>query len=283
MFDIQFNVGDLHLSLFSLVKGILLLLILLWGAGRLSRIAENRLKSIKRLEPSLQELFSKLLRTLFFSVTALFSLSVMGIDISAFTLIGGAIGVGIGFGLQKIVSNLVCGIILLLDRSIKPGDVIALDNGATYGIVYKLGARCVSVRTRSGKEHLIPNEDLITQRTENWSFSDSMLRLKLPVRVAFDADPRTVLRLLEEIGKSTPRVLKHPAVGARLVGLGDYGYLFELRIWIADPQNGLSQVRSDLYVRIVETLRAHGIKIPVPQLELASSVPVSEAVYSQSV
>lgn len=284
MDKIALNIGDLHLSLLSTLKGGLTFSLLLWGTATLSRRAEREMKRAVKIEPTLQALFIKLIRVFLIAFSILIALSSVGLDLSAFAVFGGAIGVGIGFGLQKVVSNLICGIILLLDRSVKPGDVIALDQGKSYGEINRLGARCVSVRTRSGKEHLIPNEDFITYKLENWSLSDSLLRITLPMRASLDADVPLVMDLLIKASEGVDRVLKSPIPCARLSGFSDSAIEFELRVWINDPQNGLSKVQSDIYINIWTLFKKHGITIPHSQndVHLRTSLDHHPAALSES-
>lgn len=265
---IALNVGDLHLSVLSLLKGALSLMLLLWGALSFSRLIEQRIKTYTQIEASLRVLFSKFVKVSFVVMALFVAVGSMGIDMSAFAVFGGAIGVGIGFGLQKVVSNLICGVILLLDRSIKPGDVVALDAGNTYGVVNRLSGRCVSIRTRSGKEHLIPNEDFITQKVENWSYSDNNVRLHLPVGVSYDSDVRQVSELLLQSVEQVARVLQSPKPAVRLLRFGDHSIDFELRVWIRDPKNGLNNVRSEVNQNIWELFQKHGVEIPYPQRDV---------------
>ncbi len=262
------NAGGIHISLFSLMKAGFLFFILIWGTQKASHWVEIKLKKSSSVEPILQELLNKLIRVSFIAFSILIGLSSTGLDLSAFAVFGGAIGVGIGFGLQKVISNLICGIILLVDRSIKPGDVIALDNGKSYGVINKLGARCVSVRTRSGKEHLIPNEEFIINKTENWTFTDSLIRIDVPIQASHTADPRLVLQLLLEASEGVDRVLRDPLPAPRLRGLGEVGLEFEIRVWINDPQLGLSKIENDLYINILKKFREHNIEIPFPTRDL---------------
>lgn len=262
------NIGGLHISLPSLVKAGCLFFVLIWSTLKASKWVEIKLKKSASVEPILQELFNKLIRISFIAFSVLIALSSAGLDLSAFAVFGGAIGVGIGFGLQKVISNLICGIILLVDRSVKPGDVIALNGGKSYGIVHKLGARCVSVRTRAGKEHLIPNEEFIVHKSENWTFSDSLIRLSIPMQASFDSDPDLVLKLLNESAEGVKRVLLDPPPGARLRGFSDSTMDFELRVWINDPHNGLSKVESDIYINILKKFRQNNIEIPFPTRDL---------------
>lgn len=174
-------IGNFRLSLLLVLKGGVTLAVFIWIANALSRLAEQRLRVFTPLTPAVQVLASKLVRMTLLTLAVVLALGSIGIDLTAFAVFSGAIGVGVGFGLQKVVSNLVSGVILLMDRSIKPGDVIEIDN--TYGSVIALNARYASVQTRDGKEFLIPNEDLITQRVTNWSFSSDLIRQHVGVGI----------------------------------------------------------------------------------------------------
>ena len=177
--------GELRVSLLTVIKGVLSATVLLWAASALSRLLETRIKRVPDLSPSIQVLMGKLLKITLLTIAVIIAMKSVGIDLTALALFSGAIGLGIGFGLQKVVSNIISGVILLLDKSIKPGDVIEL--GETFGWISSLGARYVSVVTRDGKEYLIPNEDLITQRVVNWSFSNQFVRLEIPVGVSYES------------------------------------------------------------------------------------------------
>jgi small-conductance mechanosensitive channel len=240
--------------------------VLLWAAMAGSRILEHRMQSVRGLTPSFRVLTGKLIRIALITVAFLIALSSVGIDLTAFAVFTGAVGVGVGFGLQKLVSNLISGVILLLDRSIKPGDVIEV--GETFGWVSSLNARYASVTTRDGKEWLIPNEDLITQRVTNLSFSSEQLRLLLPFGVSYDSDVRAAIALAVEAAKEVPRVLAHPAPVCRLMGFGDSSVDLELRIWINDPVNGVVNVRSEILLNMWDKFHANDIRIPFPQRDL---------------
>jgi small-conductance mechanosensitive channel len=199
------------------------------------------------------------------------ALGSIGIDLTAFAVFSGAVGVGVGFGLQKVVSNLISGVILLLDRSIKPGDVIGIDG--TYGSVIALNARYASVQTRDGKEYLIPNEDLITQQVTNWSFSDDLVRLHVKVGISYRSDPHAAIRLGLEAARDVPRVLSEPAPTCLLVEFGDSTIDLELRFWIRDPVNGITNVRSAVMLNMWDLYRQHGIELPHPQRDLTLRNP----------
>jgi small-conductance mechanosensitive channel len=199
------------------------------------------------------------------------ALSSVGIDLTVFALLGGAIGLGIGFGLQKIVSNLISGIIILLDRSIKPGDIIQV--GETFGWINSLGARYASVVTRDGTEWLIPNEDLITEKVVNWSYSHDAVRLKIPIGISYKADPRKAIDLCFEAAREEDRVLTNPPTNVLLKGFGDSSVDIEMRIWIRDPRNGVSNVKSAVLLRVWDKFHENGIEIPYPQRDLHLIAP----------
>jgi small-conductance mechanosensitive channel len=264
--QLAIDLGGVRISMLLLIKGVIVFAVLLKLASSASGLLEKRILNFEELTPSVQVLLSKALKITLLTVAVIVALSSLGINLSAFAFIGGAIGVGVGFGLQKVVSNLVSGVILLLDRSIKPGDVIAI--GSTYGRIQSLGARYVSVTTRDRTEYLIPNEDLITTQVINWSFSDKLVRLKIVVGVSYDSDIHDVMQLMVESAKKIPRVLTNPEPVCHLQNFGDNSIDMELRIWISDPENGVANVSSAVRVAIWDTFRSHSIEIPFPQRDL---------------
>ncbi len=272
IFDsLAISFGGLRISLLTILKGILVLILLLWMAQSILQIFEKRIKSSATLSPSLKVLFIKLLKVVLLTVAIVSSLGIVGIDLTSFTVFTGAVGVGIGFGLQKIISNLISGIILLLDKSIKPGDVITI--GDTYGWINSLGARYVSLVTRDGKEFLIPNEDLITHQVENWSFSNSAVRLKVPIGISYNADVRLAMDLCMEAAKENKRVIGIPQPICLLRGFGDSSVDLELRFWIDDPINGLGNVKSQVLLAVWDKFHQNNIEIPFPQRDLHIKSP----------
>ncbi|MDG4719112.1 MULTISPECIES: mechanosensitive ion channel family protein [Thalassospira] len=260
------QVGDFRVSVYGILKAVLSLAVLLWVASFGSRLFEQRIQKVHRLTPSVQVLMAKLLKLVLLSVAVLFALSTIGVDLTALAVFGGAVGVGIGLGLQRIVANLISGVILLLDRSIKPGDVIAI--GETFGWIQSLGARYTAVRTRDGTEFLIPNEDLITTQVENWSHSDVKLRLKIPVGIAYSCDPHFAINLCNEAAAKCKRVLENPGPNTLLRGFGDNSVDLEIRFWIDDPQNGRGNIISEILLNVWDTFKEHEIEIPFPQRDL---------------
>jgi small-conductance mechanosensitive channel len=261
--QLSITIGTFHLSLWMLIKATITLLIVVWIALAMSRWAEKQIHSNRYIEPSSKVLLSKFTKMAFVALGILLGLSNIGFDLSIFTLFGGAIGVGIGFGLQKVVSNLICGIVLLLDRTVKPGDVIALGSN-NFGIVNRLGARCVSVRTLAGEEHLIPNEEMITSKVENWSYTDTNLRVEVTIRVSFNEDVDLALRLLRQAAFNVRRILLDPRPVALIQNISEYAIELSLRVWIEDAHLGLGEVKSELYFNILRLFRQHQIQIPYP-------------------
>jgi len=260
------NVGQVRLSPLTVLKIAFSLWFALWLATALSTLLEKRLERSKDTNASTRVLISKLTRISLVLLAILIALSAVGIDLTALAIFSGALGVGLGFGLQKIFSNLVSGVILLVDKSIKPGDVISL--GTTFGWINYHGLRYTSVITRDGTEHLIPNEELITQRVENWSFSNDLVRLKAPIGISYDSDVRLAIQLCTEAAQMNPRVLRDPEPRAQLVGFGDSSVNLELRLWIDDPQQGRANVISEVLLSIWDKFHEHGITIPFPQRDL---------------
>jgi small-conductance mechanosensitive channel len=260
------QVGQLRLSPLTVVKVGLSLWFALWLANGIAGMVERRMARSQGSSATTRVLVSKLTRISLVTLAILVALSAVGIDLTALAVFSGALGVGLGFGLQKIFSNLVSGLILLMDRSIKPGDVISL--GPTYGWVNHLGLRYTSVITRDAIEHLIPNEELIVQRVENWSFSDSLVRLRIPVGISYDSDVRLAMKLCLESAAQIARVQKNPEPRINVTGFGDSSVNLELRVWINDPQQGRGSVISDVLLVIWDKFHEHGIQIPFPQRDL---------------
>lgn len=211
-----------------------------------------------------QKLLAQKLAAIAAVVIAFFvGIDLLGIDLTAFAVFSGALGLAVGFGLQKTFGNLIAGIILLMDRSIKPGDVIVV--GDSFGWVNKIGVRAVSVITRDGKEHLIPNENLMTQEVENWSYSDRNVRVRIPVGVGYDSDLKLAQELMLRAAQESPRVLRSPKPNVWLTSFGENRLDHDILVWISDPESGVGSVKSDVLNRLWLLFRDHGISVPYPQ------------------
>ena len=244
-----------------LLQAILTATVFLFAANWLSKKLKTRVETLPQVEPSLRILLSNALQIGLFFAAALLTLAGLSIPLSGLAVLGGAIGVGLGFGMQQIVANFVSGVILLTDRSIKPEDVIEVDE--TYGVVKSLGLRYASVVTRDGKEHLIPNEQLITDKVVNWSYSNREVRIKRRLRVEYETNLKEACALVVEGAKITPRVLETPAPVCLVMEFGDEAVELEARFWIDDPQNGVNNVGSAVMLNVWDRFSAAGIDIPL--------------------
>ena len=267
-----FSVGTFRLSLLNLIKAAFFLSVLLWASSSFGNFVDRRIQGVEELTPSLRVLLGKIIRIALIVVAVLVAMSGIGIDLTALTVLSGAVGVGIGFGLQKVVSNFISGIIILMDQSIKPGDTISL--GDTFGWIRELRARFVSVITRDGREFLIPNEDFITQQVINWSFTDKYVRLDVNFGVTYDADPHFVSKVAREAAGTVERVdtVRKPPV-CWLIGFGDSSLDFRLRFWIDDPQKGLTNIRGKVMLALWDALKENDIAIPYPHRTIIMKSP----------
>jgi small-conductance mechanosensitive channel len=255
-------IGGLRVTPLLVLKTTALLLLTLWLANAASNFIDRRVQGFTDLTPSIQVLISKLIRILLLTLAVVIALNSMGIDLSVLALFSGAVGVGLGFGLQKIVSNLVSGIILLADKSIKPGDVISV--GDQIGRVGVMGARYTSVDTRDGREYLIPNEDFITQRVANWSYSSDLVRLAVNFNTTYDSDPRKVMEIAAEAALSIERVIKKPTPCCMVTAFGTGSVEYEMWFWIRDPATGITNVKSDVLLALWDALDQPDARMPKP-------------------
>lgn len=262
-----FQWKDRSISLFFLIKASILLYILFSAARLTLKVVEKNIENATGFDPSMKAILGKFTKFGLFGIVCLLTLDIIGIDLTALTVFSGAIGIGIGFGLQKIFSNFISGIILLSDRSIKPGDVIGI--GSTYGWVNALGARYVSIITRDGKEHLIPNETMITSQVENWSFSNTDVRIRIPLRVSYQTDIHQALTLIVGAASNIPRILKQPEPKCLVRSFGPYAIELELRVWINDPAGGMGSIQSEILLGVLDAFNAHNIKVPVPMYDVS--------------
>ena len=258
--------GAMRSSLLLVVQAVLILGVLWIAARFMSQTARSRITGNADISPSMQVLAVKAMQLLFYGMAVFVGLKTIGIDLTGLAVLSGAIGVGLGFGLQKVVSNLVSGIILLLDKSIKPGDVISL--GDTFGWINSLGARYVSITTRDGKEYLIPNEDLITGQVVNWSHSNDFVRLDIYFGTAYSDNPHDVRKIAIEAAMAVPRVLASRPAVCHIVGFGDSSVNYILRFWISDPTGGLTNIRGNVFLALWDAFATNGISIPFPQREV---------------
>lgn len=263
---ISLNVGKQRISMYLILQAIVTVVITVVIALWIARAIESRAMGAAHWDTSLRAVFIKLVRVILLALAVLIALPAVGIDVTVLSVFGGALGVGLGFGLQKIASNYVSGFIILLDRSIRLGDMVTIDE--RVGVVSQLNTRYTVVNSLDGTEAIIPNERLITGTVINHSLSDKRVLLRIPIQISYASPLPLALDLLTAIGREHPRTLREPQAAAFVTGFVDNGIAFELCIWIADPEAGTIQLRSDLFLKIWQAFQANGIQIPYPQREL---------------
>ncbi len=279
---IGFDVGTYHISLYRALIMLLVAVLILIVGHVINAMVRRTFRRMHRLDEGQQLLGEKLSSIFVWVLLISWALDFLGISLAALTIFSGAAGLAIGFGLQKTFGNLISGIILLMDRSIKPGDVIAVSDAKnnTVGQVSRIGIRAVSVITRDKVEYLIPNEHLMTSTVENWSYSSRDVRIKIPISVAYDSDLDLVERLLIDEARKLDRVVSTREPGVWLLGFGDSAIQFEVQLWIDDPEQGLGNLRSDFLKAVWRSFQANGVVIPFPQREirmLGTSAPPAAA------
>lgn len=261
-----FSIGSRTISLLGILNGAVVIGLLFIGTRLAIRLSGRSIDQARGLDRYQRVLIQKLVAVVLVVVAVLMGIDLLGIDLTALAVFSGAFGLAVGFGLQKTFGNLLSGLILLMDRSVKPGDVIVV--GETFGWVNKIGVRAVSVVTRDGKEHLIPNELLMTERVENWSYSSRDVRIRIAVAVSYESDPAMAERLMIQAAREIPRVLKAPEPNVWLRSFGERGFEYDILVWICDPEQGVGNVQSDILRRLWALFRENGVEIPVPQREV---------------
>ncbi|KTE35360.1 MULTISPECIES: mechanosensitive ion channel family protein [unclassified Sphingopyxis] len=277
---IGIDVGQYRLSLYSVASTIVVGVLLYVGVKLSMRAIKWLLRRNTQIDDTQRILTEKLIAIALFVFAMLFGIDLLGIDLTALAVFSGAAGLAIGFGLQKTVGNLIAGIILLMDRSIKPGDVIVVGDGSSMGgsatlngmpnvgRVAKIGVRAVSVVTRDGKKHLIPNELLMTQPVENWSYSSRDVRVRMRVPVAYDCDLRAAQAIMVDVAKANPRILTDPEPVVWITAFGERAVEHELRYWISDPEAGLGNIQGEVFLGIWDRFKDAGIRIPYPRTDV---------------
>jgi small-conductance mechanosensitive channel len=276
--SISVVLGGLRLTPLLLIKLGALLIVALWLTNIASNFAESRINRATDLTPSIQVLLVKMIRMGLMVVAIAIALSAVGINLSALAVFSGAVGVGIGIGLQKIVANFISGIILLADKSVKPGDLVTI--GDSSGRISAMKTRYISVAAGDGREFLIPNEDLVTQKVVNWTYTDKNTLVKIPFGTNYDADPRLVCKLAIETAAAAPRALKNKPPNCILIEFAEAGMKFSLTFWIADP-DGMDNVKSDVMLALWDAFKREGIRVPYPVRELrirGGALPVETTV-----
>lgn len=286
---IGIDVGQYRLSLYSVASTVIVAVLLYIGVKLAMRAIKWVLRRNSSIDAAQRILTEKLIAIALAIFALLFGIDLLGIDLTALAVFSGAAGLAIGFGLQKTVGNLIAGIILLMDRSIKPGDVIVVGDGASMGgstgpgaipnvgRVAKIGVRAVNVVTRDGKKHLIPNELLMTMPVENWSYSSRDVRVRMRVPVAYDCDLRAAQKIMVETAKANPRILADPKPVVWITAFGERAVEHELRYWISDPEAGLGNIQGEVFLGIWDRFKEAGIRIPYPRTDVKVVGDVPEA------
>ncbi|MDA1354109.1 MAG: mechanosensitive ion channel [bacterium] len=264
-FSIQ--IGSVNLTPVTLIKGLILLGILGWGSSLIVHSMNAQIKRNRKIRANTKALLSKVVEVIIYFVAFVLGLRVMGIDLTAFAVLGGALGVGIGFGLQKITSNFISGIILLVERSIEVNDLIEMDGGI-YGFVRQINARFILIETFDGKEVMVPNEDFVTQRVTNWTYSNSTGRVEVPIGVSYGSDIRLVQQLIIDAARAHEKCISDPEPVCHLREFGDSSVNFLLYFFVADVSAGRFQIQSEVMFSIWDKFKEHNIEIPFPQRDL---------------
>lgn len=264
--SIEFNISKSPINLLIALQGLLTVLITIFIAMWFSRVVENKLMRIQDINMNLRVVLSKLLRIFLIFVALLIALSAVGLDITMLSVFGGALGVGLGFGLQRIASNYVSGFIILLDKSMQIGDVLTIDTH--YGVVSDLRTRYLVLRKLDGTQVIIPNEMLIINPVINHSYTDHKARVQMSVQVSYDSDLELAMKLMNDIAQEHSRVLVEPVQTVHVKGFGESGIDLMLTVWIPDPEEGSATLQSELNLKIWQAFKANNISIPFPQREV---------------
>jgi len=264
--SISFNLGKTPVNVWQLLQGLLTVLITLIVALWLSRVLENRLMRAEKVSMNMRVVLSKLIRITLSFIAVITALSAVGLDITLLSVFGGALGVGLGLGLQKIASNYVSGFIILMDHSVSIGDVVTVDGH--YGVVSEMRSRYMMLRKLDGTEVVIPNENLITNIVTNHSATDRKTCVQMPIQVGYEVNIETAMQLMRDIANDQPRILKTPDPIVLVKGFGESGINLNLSFWITDPEEGSAVLQSIIYVEIWKAFKMHEISIPFPQREI---------------
>lgn len=261
------TIGHVRISGYEVVKAIYATAILIWLTSLTSEFGSNRIKEFRRITPSNRELLLKAFQILIYFIAFVIGLHILGIDLTALTVFGGAFGIGIGFGLQKITSNFISGLILLMEKAVEIGDLIELTDG-TMGFLRHTNARYTLVETPDGREIMIPNEDFMTNRVTNWTYSNNLGRVEISVLVSYESDPEKARQLILEAALEHPRCIAEPRPACFLQSFGENGLVFQLFFWVSDVTEGRFEPKSDVLFAILKKFNAHKIDMPFPQREI---------------
>ncbi len=267
-----FKIGNLRISIYLVVKAIIVLMIVFWISSLVSKKSKSYVDNSKSINSSTKSIIAKFIDIIIYGIVIIILLKTFGVDMTTLAVIGGAVGVGIGFGLQKIASNFISGIILLFEKSVEIGDVVELDGGNIYGIVKHFGGRYTLIEGSDGKEIMVPNEDFIIQKVTNWSYTNNRARIEINLGVAYGSDLTMVRDILLNCARENPRCLNYPEAECFVTSFGEYDIKFTLYFWISDIVEGRAKPKSDVLINIWGKLQENNIRIPLPQREVKSLV-----------
>ena len=265
--NLSFSIGQTRISAYLMTKALITIVLFFLITGILSEFGEKRIKSIRGIHSSNKALINKAFHIFIYFFGFIIVLNILGIDLTAFAIFSGAIGIGIGFGLQKITSNFISGLILLFEKSIENGDMVELSDG-TYGLIRKTSARYTLLETFEGREMMIPNEDFIINRVTNWTFNNRKGRLELNIGVAYESDIEKVMELILEAAREHPRCINDPGPSCYLKEFGDSSVNFMLFFWVEDVSHGRYRAKSDVMMNVWKKFKKHNIAIPFPQRDI---------------
>ena len=262
------QIGSVRISIYIFIKACTVLLIVLWLANLISRKSKFYIDNNKSIKSSTKNIISKFIDLAVYATIIIVLLKTFGVDMTTFAVIGGAIGVGIGFGLQKIASNFISGIILLFEKSVEIGDVVEIDNGNIYGTVKQFSSRYTLIECMDGKEVMVPNEELIINKVTNWTYSNNRARIEIKVGVAYGSDLEKVQEIMTTCAKENSRCLNYPEIECYAIEFGEYDIKFSLLFWISDIVEGRSKTKGEVMMSIVQKFKENNIEIPFPQREV---------------
>lgn len=265
--QLSFAIGDQTFTAYNIINSVLTIVVLIWISGTISEVAETQISRLPRMRTANKELIIKFAQIFVYVAAALIGLDLIGLDLTTLTVFSGALGIGLGFGLQKTASNFISGLILLMEKSIEVDDLVELTDG-TYGFIRRTGARYTLIETFDNKEILIPNEDFITNRVTNWTFSNNRARVEIPIGVSYSSNLDQVKEILLTAAADNPRCVKDPKPMCYLRNFGDSSVDFILHFWVDDVQNGRWQPQSEVMMDIWNRFAEAGVSIPFPQRDL---------------
>jgi small-conductance mechanosensitive channel len=266
--ELYFKIGKIKISVYILIKAFIVLLLVFWLSNLVIRKSKSYVDNNKNIKSSTKGIISKFIDILIYSIVALIILKTFGVDLTTIAVIGGAVGVGIGFGLQKIASNFISGIILLFEKSVEVGDIVELDNGSIYGTVRHFGGRYTLIEATDGKEIMIPNEEFIINKVTNWTYSNNRARIEIQIGIAYHSNLDNAKEIMLSCAKSHKKCIAYPEPECFVTSFNDYDITMTLYFWINDIIDGRMGAKSDVMISVFNAFKENNIEIPFPQREV---------------